>query len=137
MQILVFHCTEIIESLYFNQFFASFGLKICWHPDNSCRNSWIWYLFNKFLFSSHRIITNISKHHNSMLIILECVLWLKVFNVSHSFIKTSRNGSSSALEITINLFFNLSLIHFRHKLTLNNCASLIVESYKRKNIVLF
>ena len=127
LKILIFHSTHIIKSLHFNQFFTCIWFKLAWYSYYCCWDSSCWDISNQFLLSFNRIITNISQHYNSILIICQSILLSKCIYIFHWFIKTCRNGRSSTLKFGIYQSFQLLQICIIDKLAWNNCSSSIMK----------
>ncbi len=70
LQILIFDCTKIIETLDFDKFLASFWFKFRWNSNDGRIDIFlIWDLFDEYILVGHRIISDICQHYNSMFIL--------------------------------------------------------------------
>jgi hypothetical protein len=107
LKITILYGTKIVKSLDLDQFLTSLRPEICWHSNNSCVDAFsAWYLIDQNVLIRHRVISHIGKHYYSILVFVQSVLFLEIFNVLKRLIESCSNSGSSWLKIWVNWLSN-------------------------------
>lgn len=107
LEIFIFNCAEIIKSFNFYEFLACWWFEVCWDSDDSSWNTTVSDVIDQLLFTSHWIVIYISKHYDSILIILEFMFLHKTLDILPWFIKSNCDCSSSTPKLLIDKFLNI------------------------------
>ena len=136
LKIVIFNCTEIIESFYFYEFLACLWFEIWWDSNDSSWYAAVRDVINQLLFTSYWVVIYICKQYDPILIVLEFMFISKTLKILSGFIESSCNCSSSIHKLLIDLILNILSREIFYICTFYYCCSLVLKNYKWKNIVL-
>lgn len=95
MQVLVLNSAEVVEALHLDQFLTGAGSEIGGDADDGGRNPSIRDIPNQLLLSCNGVISDISQHNDSMLVVIQGMFFLETVDVFQGFHETLGNRCPS------------------------------------------